>query len=291
MTSICCYPASRRDACGSVTEWPSHRALACRRTARRDNDWVMTPHRTIRIGGWFQGPTGSGQGGWTSQRFLAALGDLTDRPLTASIRAPIPLEVDLTIHALQPGDVREQTWELRDPDDTVIVTARSWDPVFADTDPVSIDEARAARERFAEIVVEHPVPSCFSCGQMSDSMQVHAGPLGAGDFLDDRFATDWTVPEWAVDSAGRVDPGALWAAIDCCAAWWVGWSREHRTALTVQYAVEELHPIEPGATYALVGWGGDHDPEWDGRKRHAASAAFDAEGRCVARSVSFWISV
>jgi len=71
----------------------------------------------------------------------------------------------------------------------------------------------------------------------------------------------------------------------------VGWSREARTALTVQYAVEERVPLTPGATYAVVGWSGDNDPEWDGRKRHGASAAFDAEGRCVARSVSFWVSV
>lgn len=251
----------------------------------------MTSSRTIRIGGWFQGPTGSGQGGWTSQRFLAALSDLTDDPLTASIRAPIPLNVDLSIHASAPSDVTDQTWELRAPDGTVVMTACSWDPVFADTNAVSIDMARAARERFADTVVEHPVPSCFSCGQMPDSMKVHAGPLSDGDAVDDRFATDWTVPDWAVDARGNVDPGALWAAIDCCAAWWVGWSREHRTALTVQYAVEELHPIEPGATYALVGWGGDHHPEWDGRKRHGASAAFDADGRCVARSVSFWVSI
>ncbi len=251
----------------------------------------MTSSRTIRIGGWFQGPTGSGQGGWTSQRFLAALGDLTDRSLTASIRAPIPLDVDLSIHEPASHDVTDQIWELRAPGGIVVMTARPWDPVFADTDPVTIAAARDARERFADIVVEHPVPSCFSCGQMPDSMQVHAGPLSHGDVVDDRFATDWTVPDWAVDTAGRVDPGALWAAIDCCAAWWVGWSRDHRTALTVQYAVEELHPIVPGATYALVGWGGDHDPEWDGRKRHGASAAFDDDGRCVARSVSFWVSV
>jgi hypothetical protein len=235
---------------------------------------------TIRIGGWFQGPTDSGQGGWTAQRFLAAVP--TDHPLTAAIRAAIPLDTDLAVIE------RDDRWELVDPDGATIMIADRWEPAFADTTPVTIADAEAARRRFLDTVEEHPVPSCFSCGHLPDSMGVHAGPLADGT---DRFATDWTVPDWAVDDHGEVDPGALWAAIDCCAAWWVGWSRERRVALTVQYAVEELHPLVPGGTYSLVGWGGDHDPEWDGRKRHAASAAFDASGRCVARSTSFWVSI
>ena len=237
---------------------------------------------TIRIHGWFQGPTGSGQGGWTAERFLARVAERTDRHLTASIKAAIPLETALRIVE------RDDHWDLVDPAGSTIMVASGWTPSFADTEPVDIDAARAARHRFLPTVDEHPVPSCFSCGQLPDSMGLHAGPLGAGD---DRFATDWTVPDWAVADDGSVDPGTIWAAIDCCAAWWVGWSRERRVALTVQYAVDQLHPLEPGATYALVGWGGDHDPEWDGRKRHAASAAFDASGRCVARSTSFWVSV
>jgi hypothetical protein len=229
----------------------------------------------IRIGGWFQGPTGSGQGGWTAQRLAARL----PLPVTTAIRAPIPLDTDLRVVA------DADRWVLVDPAGTEVMVATAWDPVFASTDPVPVAAARAARARFGAFVAEHPVPYCFSCGVQHDSMNVHAAPID-----DDRVATDWTVPDWAVDADGRVDPGALWAAIDCCAAWWVGFTRAPRIAFTAQYAVEELHPLEPGATYALVGWSGDHDPEWDGRKRHAASAAFDADGRCVGRSVSLWVA-
>lgn len=246
----------------------------------------MTEISTIRIGGWFQGPTDSGQGGWTAHRLVSAISQRATRrpvrPLTTAIRAAIPLDVDLAVVEL------DDRWELRAPDGSLIMLASEWDPTFADTDPVTVDDAREARRRFTDTVVEHPVPSCFSCGRTPDSMGVHAGPLADGT---DRFATDWTVPDWAVGRDGTVDAGSVWAAIDCCVAWWVGWSRERRTALTVQYAVDELRPLIPGSTYSLVGWSGDHDPEWDGRKRHGASAAFDSEGRCVARSVSFWVSV
>jgi hypothetical protein len=233
----------------------------------------------IRIGARFQGPTGSGQGGWTAHR----LAERIEHPVTMAIRAPVPLDTTLDmVH-----DLENERWLLVD--DTTAVTvmvAEPWEATFADTSPVSVEEAADARGRFGTVVVEHPVPFCFSCGTQHDSMRVHAGPLD-----DDRFATDWTPPAWAVAHDGTVDAGTLWAAIDCTAAWYVGYSRGSRTPLTVQFAVEMLHPIEHGTTYALVGWSGDHGSEWDGRKRHGASAAFAPDGTCVARSVSFWLSV
>ena len=123
-------------------------------------------------------------------------------------------------------------------------------------------------------------------GSGADAMGVQASPLPDG-----RFATDWTVPAWAARPDGSVEPGVVWAAVDCTAAWWVTMSDQPRTALTAQLTVEVLEPLEVGATYALVGWGGAGPGGWDGRKRHAASAAFDRDGRCVARSSSFWLSV
>jgi hypothetical protein len=237
---------------------------------------------TIRIDRWFQGPTGSGQGGWTAHRFAERIG----RPVTIAIRAPIPLDADL--HVVADGEL----WRLvagddpRDDDAVTVMAARSWEPMFADTDAVSIDAAATARDRFGEVVTDHPVPHCFSCGLQHDSMRVHAGPLDDG-----RFATDWTPPGWATSEAGDVDLGTIWAALDCTAAWYAAGSLEPRTPVTAQYAVEVTGQIDAGTTYALVAWSGDHPAEWDGRKRHAASAAFAPDGTCVARTVSLWISV
>lgn len=235
----------------------------------------------IRIGRWFQGPTGAGQGGWTAHRLVQRI----DRPVTVALRAAVPLDADLEV--VQVGDdTTGRRWDLIGADGTTIMSATAWEPAFADTAAVAVDDAVEARRQFDALVTRHPVPHCFSCGRQPDSMRVHAGPLGDG-----RFATDWTVPDWAVGSNSVVDAGALWAAIDCCAAWWVGYSSDRRTALTVQYAAEVRHRLEPGATYSLVGWAGDHGTEWDGRKRHAASAAFAADGTCVARSVSYWVAI
>jgi hypothetical protein len=237
----------------------------------------MTSGQTITVGPWFQGPTDSGQGGWTAHRLASAI----DEPVTVAIKRPIPLEVDLTMTPVDNG------WHLVDPNepDQPVLVATPWTPDYADTEPVSLADAADARTRFP-LHDDHPVPVCFSCGANPDSMQVHSGPLAGG-----RWATDWTVPEWAVDADGVVDEGALWAAIDCAQAWYAGNAGGRRHAVTVQLAVEVLAPLEAGATYALVAWNGTYPESWDGRKRGAGGAVFANDGTCVARSSSFWIAI
>ena len=65
----------------------------------------MIDTTAIRVGTWFQGPTGSGQGGWTAHRLATAIGE----PVTVAIRRPIPLDIDMTVIAVDDG------WHLVDP--------------------------------------------------------------------------------------------------------------------------------------------------------------------------------
>ena len=182
--------------------------------------------------------------------------------MTVAVKRPIPLEVDLAIATVDDG------WHLVDPGepDQPVLVATPWTPDYADTDPVSLADAADARTRFP-LHDDHPVPVCFSCGANADSMQVHSGPL-----KDGRWATDWTVPEWAIDADGTVDEGALWAAIDCAQAWYAGNAGGRRHAVTVQLAVEVIAPLEAGARYSLVAWNGTYPEPWDGRKRGAGGA-------------------
>jgi hypothetical protein len=229
----------------------------------------------------FEGPPGSGQGGWSSALFA----DRLPYRATVSLRAPIPFERPLRIEADGEGHrLVDDARRAADGGPTVIMTAREWTPNVPDTSPVTIDAARAARGAFTTFVVPHPVPDCFSCGTRHDTMGVHACPLDDG-----RLATDWTVPDWADHPTAST--AALWAALDCTAAFYVGFVPEVRRVVTVQYAVEVLRPVTVGETLALVAWPGDHDPAWDGRKRGACSIAFDDAGRITARARSFWVSL
>lgn len=229
----------------------------------------------------FEGPPGSGQGGWSSALFAERL----PYPATISLRAPIPFDRPLRIEATGDGhrlvdDAQQATGD----EPTVIMAARRWTPDVPDTAAVSIESARSARDAFATFVVPHPVPDCFSCGTRHDTMGVHACPLDDG-----RLATDWTVPAWADDESSTT--AALWAALDCTAAFYVGFVPEIRRVVTVQYAVEVVRPVTAGETLALVAWPGDHEPAWDGRKRGACSVAFDESGAVRARARSFWVSL
>ncbi len=233
---------------------------------------------TIRLEPRHEGPPGSGQGGWASWRFADAIGE----PVTIALRAPVPLETDLEIEESGQG-----TWHLIDnsfASPVTVLEASRWEPSFASTQAVPLDAAAEARTRFEFTDHDHPAAGCFSCGIGPDTMHVHAGSLSDG-----RYATDWTAPEWAAVD-GVVQPGVLWAAMDCTAAWYVCSTAEEKMAFTVQYAAEVTAPIQPGGRYSVVGWSGDFPAEWDGRKRGAASAAFDEHGNCVGRARSFWVS-
>lgn len=241
----------------------------------------------IRVPEWFQGPTGSGQGGWTSGKVV----ELVGQPSTVAIRAPIPLETDLDIVELDTveldtveGERRHAVLDRSADEPVTILEATSWDPVFPETNAIGLDHAIAAQSNFGWTLDDHPVPHCFSCGLQPDSMGVHVGVMPDG-----RYASPWTPPTWAESDSDL--HAATWAALDCTAATFACTDGGARTAFTVQLAVEIIEPIDRSETYALVAWPGDGAPGWDGRKRTAASAAFDSTGRCVARSTSFWVSV
>lgn len=217
-----------------------------------------------------------GQGGFTCQQFVEAIGE----PVTVALRSRIPLETDLdVVH-------QDDRWHLVDPSDpgTVILEATRWDADYTTTGAVSIHDAAAARESFPLTADTHPAPHCMSCGMGDRSLHVHAGPLGDG-----RWATPFRLPEWSLVD-GAVDMSLVWMAMDCSCGWYISHSGDQRQAVTVQFAVDVHEPITPETDYALVAWSGDYDPGWDGRKRGAAAALFDTAGTCVASSRSFWVA-
>lgn len=231
---------------------------------------------TIRIPREKQGKTGLGQGGWGCYELQRVIGE----PVTIALRSGLPLETDLVVR--HDG----ARWLLIDPTapDLVILEASRWDRECPTTEPVSIDEAEAARAVFPYGEHDHPAPNCLSCGIGERTLGVHAGPLGDG-----RWATPLRFPSWSWRDGG-VEPGYVWMAMDCASAWYTSHSGSTQgEGLTVQFAVDIVEPLRVDREYALVAWHGDHEPEWQGRKRGAAAALFDSDGGLVARSSSYWV--
>lgn len=240
----------------------------------------MSLPTTIRIGQRHEGLTGLAHGGWTASQMSKHIGE----QVNVAFRSPIPIETDMTL-----VDNGDQTWRLFDPTapDTTILDAVQWTPDVPGTDPVSIAEATEATSRFPLGRDQHPAPRCLSCGYHDESLGIMSGPLDDG-----RWATVWRPTGWALDDDGAVDPGALWASMDCAAGWYVSCEgATHRPTVTVQLAVETYAPLIADTDYALVTWNGDYEPAWDGRKRGACGALFDAAGTLVADARSFWVAM
>ena len=242
----------------------------------------MSPvEATITVPETSQGVTGLGQGGWTSARFVEAVG----LPLRLNLRAPIPLDVPLDVVP------SEDAWHLMH-GDAIIMEGVTPLRNFGETAAVDVAEARAARERFNTSPDDHQAPNCFSCGIGPQSMNVHPSALADGT---GRLATDWRPPAWTGDQHGHVAPTTLWASLDCAAGFYVSGhplnddGPDARGALTVQYEVEVLQPVIADQDHVIVSWHGRWEPAWDGRKRGAGSAVFDAEGTLLARSDSLWV--
>ncbi len=240
---------------------------------------------SVTVPGWAQGRTGRGQGGFSSALFEAAIG----QQVSIGLRAPIPLETELTVHET------DSRWELRH-GDVVIMTATprvglsDEDTDRSATDPVTIADAARARSRFPVSADTHNAPHCLSCGFGERTMQVWPG------LVDDpsgrqRVASDWIPPAWAGSDDGLVRPPFVWMALDCTCGFFVGHHPERRNAVTVQYAVDILVPLRVGRPYAVVGYDGTWPGGWEGRKRGASSCVFDDTGRLVALANSFWVSV
>ncbi|MDH3498684.1 MAG: hypothetical protein OEM97_01045 [Acidimicrobiia bacterium] len=226
----------------------------------------------ITIDRAFQGPTGSGQGGYTAG--LAAYG------LTAPIRADFHKRIPLG-SPLDLKDVDGHSRELCSGAELILKVAQT-DTVIPTPPAVTVEAALAGRDAYPAVGHEM-VPECFSCGMREGSFEVWAGPIGDGT----HYATTWTPPDWTAPD-GRVEAPYTWAAIDCPAgAKTTLDSDPPRVALTGSMTAEILAAVEPGTTYVIVAWA----DAWRGRRRTSGAALFDASGALLARQSSLWIAL
>jgi hypothetical protein len=104
---------------------------------------------------------------------------------------------------------------------------------------------------------------------------------------DGLFAADWTPDESVGDGAGHVRPECVWAALDCPTSAPVANFGDGPPVVLARLTARLACPVRVGEAHALVSW----PLEVDGRKRHAACALFDSEGRLLAASRALWIEL
>lgn len=211
----------------------------------------------------FNGPPGSGNGGWSAGAAAAAAGARAGGPaFEVTLRVPPPLDTDLAV-----ADGR-----VLAPDGTPVATVTPADGAGEPVPPVSYDEAADASPGYPGFTA-HPFPTCYVCGpERPDGLRLFPGVLPDG-----RTAAPWTVP-------ADVTFETMWAALDCPGGWAVLHAGRPYVLGRIAAVVTALP--EPGSRAVVTGRAdGSH-----GRKAFTTSTVYDAAGTPIAQARATWIA-
>ena len=210
----------------------------------------------------YRGPLRSANGGYAAGRLAA----FVDGPAEVTLRLPPPLDRPLAVAAVD-GRLLLLDGEA------VVAEARAQAPELDPPAAVSLEEAADAATRHVRMGAEE-FSECFTCGvRPDDGLCIHVGPVAGRDV----HAALWTARE--------VSPEVVWAAIDCPGAWAVGGPGRGEIVLGRMNAEIRRLP-EVGEQCVVVAWPLGED----GRKLHAGTALFSAEGELLALARQTWIA-
>jgi hypothetical protein len=231
----------------------------------------------VTIENRFRGPEESGNGGYSCGVLARYVGP---RLAEVTLRLPPPLDHPMDVEQVDGGKAL-----LRD-GDSLVAEAEAIDGFeLAVPDPVDVEEAKAAREN-SPLHRHHPFPGCFVCGPErgpGDGLGVVCGPIGSAQFV----ASPWEVDDSVPVEDGAVAAEIVWSVLDCPGGLSGMLVPEVGTCMLGRLAARIHEPIEPGRTYVAIGWPIDHE----GRKVHAGSAIFSADGELLADALATWIEL
>jgi hypothetical protein len=142
-----------------------------------------------------------------------------------------------------------------------------------DAPSVSLAEAEDAATRHVRMGAEE-FSQCFTCGvRPDDGLCIHVGPVAGRDV----HAAPWVARE--------VSTEVVWAAIDCPGAWAVGGPGRGEIVLGRMNAEILRLPVE-GERCVVAAWPLGED----GRKLHAGTVLYSADGELLALARQTWIA-
>jgi hypothetical protein len=247
---------------------------------------------TITVPTGYNGPDGSGNGGYTAGLLAARLTTVGGPAVQVTLRTPPPLDRPLAVESGPEGALR-----LTDPaaeEDARLVaeavTADLPDTPVIPGGPVPVPEAREAERRYAGLTA-HPFPRCYSCGPEraeGEGLRLFAGSVRPGtgpDGVGNTVACTWTPHPGLDEGSGTVGPAQVWAALDCPG----GWSSDvsGRPAVLGRITVRVDEAPRTGEAHVVMG----HLEAVDGRKITTGSALYDGTGRLLALARATWIAL
>jgi hypothetical protein len=231
----------------------------------------------ITIDARFCGPPRSGNGGYVCGLVAARLG--VAGAVAVRLKAPPPIGQAMRLEST-PGGMR-----LLD-GDVSIAEARETVVELEVPDCPSFEEASRASQRYLGFA-SHNFPTCFVCGpdrEPGDGLRIFPGVLADASPV---LAAIWTPDASLADSAGTIRPEFVWAALDCPGAFTRYPLADGIAVVLGELAVAQEVSLGAGEPCILTAWSlGD-----DGRRRHAGTALYRADGQLVARARAVWVEV
>lgn len=227
---------------------------------------------TIIIAPRFNGPPGSGNGGYV----CGLLAKTIDGPSTVTLRAPPPLGAPLTLRS----DGAHATLHHRD---ALLAEAHSAPFDLTPPAPPTLAEARVASTRYGGHA-DHRYPTCFVCGTgrvPADGLDLFTGRVAQRDMV----ASPWRPHARLADADGCVAPEFIHAALDCPSYWALPRAGSMAALLARMTAHIDGPRPTPGDDLIVIAW----PLVSDGRKHRGASAIFTANGVPLARAEALWI--
>jgi hypothetical protein len=225
---------------------------------------------SLHINSRFNGPQGSGNGGYSAGVVAGLLGGEAE----VSLRRPVPLDTELEVRNGN-GEVRVLVGE------ELVIEGRRAKVAVEPPAAVSLDEARRASQHYRGLP-DGLFCNCFVCGRArakEDCFEVFAGAVDGRGLV----ASAWTPPPWAGDSTGNVLPEFVWATLDCPTYFATYMEEDLAVSFLARFTARVGAEIPVGEEHVVVAW----PIETDGRKRYAGSAVLSAEGetRAVASAL------
>jgi hypothetical protein len=224
----------------------------------------------------FNGPPGTGNGGYACGQIAALIGE----QVRIRLQRPVPLDTELFV--VEMADPHGVSWQVRQ-DGQGVALARPTKVVLEAPAPPSYVEALAASKHYAGFE-GHLFPTCFVCGPdrtRGDGLRIFAASLPGTD----RVAAPWMPDLTLAGPDGKVRPEFIWAALDCpgyFAAVPLG-----LPAVLGEFTVHVDRLVHVDEPCVIVGW----KLGVDGRKYRVGTALFDEDGELCAVGEATWVAL
>ena len=230
--------------------------------------------KQIHIPARFNGPSGSGNGGYS----CGVLAAFIKGPCKVRLHVPPPLDRTLSVHC---GD--DGKFEMLD-GETVVGTAVAESLELDIPVPPSVQRAEQASKGFL-CFEQHEYPTCFVCGphrHQQDGLCLFPGPVDNWDLL----ACSWQPAPDLLDDLGNVREEIIWSALDC-PGFFAAVGESLLPTLLGELTVDIRAPVPGSEPLVVFAWPLGRE----GRKLYGGVAIANASGDILACSRSVWIAL